>query len=117
MNNDIDLDAYFARIEWGGSTTPDYDTLAGILFAHMSHIPFENLDVLLRRRIRIDLDGIQEKLVGARRGGYCFEHGTLLAAALEALGFHPVRHIARVVLELPRDQAGRTHMFLSVPLA
>ncbi len=117
MTNEIDLDAYFARIRWGGSTTPGYDTLAGIVLGHMSHIPFENLDVLLRRRIRIDLDGIQEKLVGARRGGYCFEHGTLLAAALEALGFHPVRHIARVVLELPRDQAGRTHMFLSVPLA
>ena len=117
MTNAIDLDAYFARIEWGGSTAPGYDALAGILLAHMSRIPFENLDVLLRRRIRLDLDGVQGKLVGARRGGYCFEHGTLLAAALERLGFHPVRHIARVVLELPRDQAARTHMFLSVALA
>ena len=117
VTGEIDLDAYFTRIEWGDGTTLDYQTLAGILLAHMSHIPFENLDVLLRRPIRLDLEGVQDKLVRARRGGYCFEHGTLLAAALERLGFHPVRHLARVLLELPRHQAGRTHMFLSVALA
>ena len=116
MTNSLDLDAYLARIQWGGSTRPGYDTLAGILHAHMSRIPFENLDVLLRRPIRLDLDGVQAKLVGARRGGYCFEHGTLLAAVLEKLGFQPIRHIARVVLLMPRTEAPRTHMFLSVPL-
>jgi N-hydroxyarylamine O-acetyltransferase len=117
MTNSLDLDAYFARIQWGGSTRPSYDTLAGLLLAHMSRIPFENLDVLLGRRIRLDLDGVQEKLVGARRGGYCFEHGTLFAAALEKLGFEPVRHAARVVLVTPRTESPRTHMFLTVPLA
>ncbi len=112
----LDLDAYFARIEWGGTTRPTLETLAALLRAHMRHIPFENLDVLLGRPIRLDLDALQRKLVDARRGGYCFEHATLFAAVLEALGFQPVRHSARVVLRVPRTASPRTHMFLTVAL-
>jgi N-hydroxyarylamine O-acetyltransferase len=112
----LDLDAYFDRIAWGGSTAVTLDTLAGLLGAHMAHIPFENLDVLLGRSIRLDLEGLQNKLVVARRGGYCFEHATLLAAVLEELGFAPVRHTARVVLFTAPAQSPRTHMMLKVPL-
>jgi len=112
----IDLDAYLNRIQWGGDVRPSYDTLAGLLRAHMLHIPFENLDVLLGRGIRIDLDSLQNKLVRARRGGYCFEHSTLLAAVLEQLGFQPVRQLARVTVSRPRTEMARTHMFLTVLL-
>lgn len=117
MENGPDLDAYFERIQWGGGTRPTYETLAGVLRAHMSSIPFENLDVLLGRPIRLDLDGLQRKLVRARRGGYCFEHGTLFGAVIEALGFKPVRHTARVIMFTPRTAAPRTRMFLTVPVA
>jgi N-hydroxyarylamine O-acetyltransferase len=117
MTESFDLDAYLKRIEWGGSVRQDLATLGALLRAHMMSIPFENLDVLLGRRIRLDLEGLQDKLVRACRGGYCFEHATLFAAALEALGFRPVRHIARVILFAPRSAAGRTHMFLTVPVA
>jgi N-hydroxyarylamine O-acetyltransferase len=117
MANPLDLDTYFDRIRWGGSASPTYETLAGILRAHMSSIPFENLDVLLGRPIRLDLDGVQQKLVCARRGGYCFEHGALFGAVLEEIGFKPVRHTARVIMITPRTAAPRTHMFLTVPVA
>ena len=116
MTSPINLDAYFNRIRWGGNTRPTYDTLAQLVHAHMQHIPFENLDVLLGRGIRIDLESIQNKLVHARRGGYCFEHATLFAAVLEQLGFQPTCHSSRVVLLFPRTEAPRTHMFLTVPL-
>jgi N-hydroxyarylamine O-acetyltransferase len=115
-NARIDIDAYFARIGWRGTTGPTFDTLAGLLRAHLRHIPFENLDVLLGRGIELDLAALQEKLVRARRGGYCFEHATLFAGVLEALGFAPVRHAARVVLVAPRSEVPRSHMFLSVQL-
>ena len=46
--------------------------LTALLRAHMARIPFENLDVLLGRGVRIDLDSVHAKLVDARRGGYCF---------------------------------------------
>jgi N-hydroxyarylamine O-acetyltransferase len=116
MDTEFDLDGYFARIEWGGTTVATLETLAGLLRAHMRHVPFENLDVLLGRGIELDLPALQHKLIRARRGGYCFEHATLFAAALEALGFAPVRHAARVVLLAPSTAVPRTHMFLSVPL-
>ncbi len=112
----LDIDAYFDRIHWTGSVRPDYATLAGLLRGHMRRIPFENLDVLLGRPIRLDPEGLQDKLVRQRRGGYCFEHATLFACVLETVGFSPVRHSARVVLMAPRTASPRTHMFLSVPL-
>lgn len=110
-----DLDRYFARIGYGGGTAPTFATLSGILGAHTAAIPFENLDVLLGRPVRLELAAIEAKLVGRRRGGYCFEHATLLAAVLERLGFEPRRHAARVVLFAPREAVPRSHMFLTVP--
>jgi len=116
MSKPVNLDAYFERIGWGGATSPNFETLAGLLRAHMSRIPFENLDVLLGRPIRLDLEALQQKLVAARRGGYCFEQTMLFAAALEQLGFVLTRHTARVVAFVPRHMSPRTHMFLTVLL-
>lgn len=112
----VDLDAYLARVGWAGALRADHATLAGLLRAHMESIPFENLDVLLGRGIRLDLAGLQHKLLHQRRGGYCFEQATLFAAVLEQLGFAVQRHTARVVMRMARDEAPRTHMFLSVQL-
>jgi N-hydroxyarylamine O-acetyltransferase len=114
MGDSIDLEAYFERVNWRGPTAATHATLAGLLEAHMAHIPFENFDVLLGRDVRLDLDGLQAKLVKARRGGYCFEHATLLATVLERLGFAPVRHTARVIVFTPLSESPRTHMFLTV---
>jgi N-hydroxyarylamine O-acetyltransferase len=111
-----DVDAYLRRIRFAGNVAPTYATLAALVRAHATAIPFENLDVLLRRPIRLDLDALQQKLVVARRGGYCFEHATLVAAVLEAIGFAPVRHTARVTLYMPLAAAPRTHMVLTVPI-
>lgn len=113
----IDLDRYLDRIGWGGPTPANYDTLAALLAAHMAAIPFENVDVLLGRPIRLDLPGLEAKLVAGRRGGYCFEHATLFQSALEALGFRPAPHLARVIVVLPRTLAPRNHMLLTVVLS
>ncbi len=110
------LAAYLDRIGWTGATAPTRDTLAGLVSAHMQMIPFENLDVLLGRPVRLDLEGVAAKLVGARRGGYCFEHATLFAHVLETLGFDVARHSARVTLVFKRNEVGRLHMFLTVSL-
>jgi N-hydroxyarylamine O-acetyltransferase len=104
----LDLDAYLARI--GAAETA---TLAELHRAHVAAIPFENLDIRLGRGIAVDLDSIQAKLVHARRGGYCYEHGLLFAAALERLGHDVQRLLGRVggYTDSPR---GRTHMALLV---
>lgn len=116
MSAAIDLDAYFARIGYSGPREPTLSTLRQILKSHMSRIPFENLDVLLGRGVSLDLESLQKKLIEARRGGYCFEHSSLLSAVLERLGFVVTRRAARVVLFSPRTEVPRTHMFMTVAL-
>lgn len=108
------LDAYLARIGYQGPRAPGYATLAGVLAAHHASIPFESFDVLLGRPIRLDPQGLQAKMVAARRGGYCFEQASLMHAALTALGFQPVRHSSRVLVFEPREVSGRQHLFLTV---
>ncbi|HVZ09486.1 arylamine N-acetyltransferase family protein [Rhodopila sp.] len=117
----LDLDAYLARIGYlgigyRGALTPTLETLTALQRAHMMAIPFEGLDVLLGRDVSLDLDRLQAKLVGARRGGYCFEHTTLFAAVLDALGFRHTAHMARVLLVTPLEAAPLTHMLLVVDL-
>ena len=116
MAQGIDLDAYLARIQYSGLRTPTYDTLAAILRDHVTNIPFESFDVLLGRPIRLDPEGLHAKIVAAGRGGYCFEHASLLHAALEVIGFSPVRHASRVLLFEPRHESVRQHMFLTVAI-
>ncbi len=111
--NPFDLDAYLARIACGGLPESNGKILREVHRAHATHIPFENLDILLGRDIRLDLESLQAKLVHARRGGYCFEQNSLLAAALETLGFPVVRLAARVRLGAERARP-RTHMALLV---
>jgi N-hydroxyarylamine O-acetyltransferase len=113
----IDLERYFARIAYRGPRTPTRATLDAILHAHVESIPFENLDVLLGRRIDLDVAALQHKLVDERRGGYCFEQNALLLAVLEALGFHARPLSARVRYQRPRDYTpARTHLFIRVEL-
>jgi N-hydroxyarylamine O-acetyltransferase len=66
---DIDVDAYFARIGYGGPRTPTLETLAGIHFRHPQAIPFENLDPLLQRPIGLTGPALESKLVRSGRGG------------------------------------------------
>jgi N-hydroxyarylamine O-acetyltransferase len=116
-NRVLDLDAYFARIGYDGAREPTLATLNGIVRAHAETIPFENLDVLLGRRIDLDLAAVERKLVHARRGGYCFEQNSLLLAVLQALGFAARPLSARVRYQRPRDYTpARTHLFVRVEL-
>ncbi|MEO8551026.1 MAG: arylamine N-acetyltransferase, partial [Kofleriaceae bacterium] len=113
----IELDAYFARTSYSGSRAPTLATLDGVVRAHVQTIPFENLDVLLGKAIDLDPDALMAKLVHGRRGGYCFEHNTLLLEVLTALGFHARPLSARVRWQRPRDYTpARTHLLVRVEL-
>ena len=109
----FDLDAYFARIGVSTRGAPTLATLDALIWAHLRHIPFENLDIVLGRPIKIDLDSVATKLVTARRGGYCFEHNTLFAEVLRAHGFEVIALSARVRW-LATGPTPRTHMCLEV---
>ena len=112
----MNLDGYFRRIAYSGPLTPSSDTLTALHLAHATHVPFENLDILLGKPIRLDLESLVQKLVASRRGGYCFEQNLLFASVLERLGFRLTRLIARVRYRASGTPA-RTHMVLLVDVA
>jgi N-hydroxyarylamine O-acetyltransferase len=107
----LDLEAYLERIGYSGSLRPGASVLEAIHLAHATHIPFENLDILLKRPIALDLASLQAKLVAARRGGYCFEQNLLFSAVLQHLGF-PVTQLAARVHYRNRPKVPRTHIVL-----
>ena len=114
----FDLSAYLARIG-GASRRPPADlaTLQELALLHPCAIPFENLNPLLRRPVKLDIASIQEKLVRGGRGGWCFEHNLLFGTALTALGYDVTGLSARVVWNVPPGVVrGRSHMVLHVIL-
>jgi N-hydroxyarylamine O-acetyltransferase len=114
----FDLSAYLARIGYDGPRIPTLETLQAIQLLHPQAIPFENLNPLLGIPVRLDIESLQQKLVRSRRGGYCFEHNTVLSHALQTLGFR-IRHLGgRVVWNRPDPAVTppRSHMVLRVEL-
>ena len=116
MTEGLDLEAYLRRIGYSGGLEATVETLTAIHRAHVLSIPFENLDILLGRPIRLDLASLQAKLVRDRRGGYCFEQNGLFGAVLEHLGFAVTGLAARVSMGEERTTP-RTHMILAVDIA
>ncbi|MDO6416846.1 arylamine N-acetyltransferase [Sphingomonas sp. BIUV-7] len=110
------LDAYLARIALKEAPAADADGLATLQRAHRLAIPFENLDIALGRGIGIDPVSVFAKLVSAKRGGYCFEHGQLFLDALEALGFAARPLLARVWLGRPEAVPPLTHTLALVTI-
>lgn len=97
----FDTSRYLARIGYAGPREPTLATLRAVHEAHLRAVPFENLDIARGVPIVLDEATICAKIVGGRRGGFCYELNGLFAALLRALGFrvtllsardiHPVR--------------------------
>jgi N-hydroxyarylamine O-acetyltransferase len=114
----VDLDAYFARIGYTGPREPTIATLRTLQLAHVSSVPFENLDVLLGRRVSLEPSDIFKKIVHNRRGGYCFEQNSLFRDVLRAIGFSVTPLLARVRWQVPPEvKTPLTHMVLRVAVA
>jgi N-hydroxyarylamine O-acetyltransferase len=115
MASDL-VGAYLRRIGLPDPVAPDLETLRRLHAAHVESIPFENLDILLGRGVRLDLDRLRDKLITQRRGGYCFEQNTLFLAVLQEIGFTAAPMEARVRVGSTAVRP-RTHMVLEVKVA
>ncbi|MEU9477787.1 arylamine N-acetyltransferase [Streptomyces sp. NPDC048191] len=111
----FDLGAYLDRVGWQGGRRADLETLRGVHLAHALSLPFENLDAVSGRAPSLAPADLMAKMIHGRRGGYCYEHNTLLRLALQALGFGVTPLAGRVVLgaETPESRP-RTHAMLRV---
>ena len=114
---DLDLDAYRRRIGFAGAPAPTRDCLDSLIERHAATIPFENIEVLARRVPKLDLAGLQDKMVRQRRGGYCFEQNRLFRAVLQAVGFDARPMEARIRSGVAADVVtARTHLATRVVL-
>ena len=87
----FDREGYLRRI---GAATParaDLAALGALMRAHLHHVPFENLDVQLGQDPLVAVDEIFDKVVGQRRGGWCYEVNTLFGVLLADLGYAVTR--------------------------
>ena len=92
----MDIPTYLNRLHFTRPVKPDAETLSGLQTAHMMNVPFENLDIGLRRRIRLGEEALWEKLIVRNRGGFCYELNGLFAWLLKQIGFNVTYLNARV---------------------
>jgi N-hydroxyarylamine O-acetyltransferase len=102
------IDTYLDRIGYTGPTTPDAETLRGIVQAHLYAVPFENLDIVpLGRPIRLEPNALFEKIVLNRRGGFCYEVNGLFSLLLRELGYE----VTLATAQWPVEDGGLTPIF------
>ena len=87
---------YLKRIGYRGPLTPHIDVLRRLHRRHLLSVPFENLDIRAGRPIVLDQKLLYKKIVGNRRGGYCYELNGCFAWLLKCLGFKVSMLSARV---------------------
>jgi N-hydroxyarylamine O-acetyltransferase len=112
--NESRLARYLERIGHGWNVRPDAETLHSLHHAHVTAIPFENLDVQLGLVPGIDAEAIFDKLVERGRGGWCYEMNGLLGWALGEIGFEVVRLSGGVMRQDGGGERMGTHLALLV---
>ncbi|MFF4959631.1 arylamine N-acetyltransferase family protein [Streptomyces sp. NPDC001222] len=108
------VDAYVDRI---GSDRPAWPTIEVLRELHLRHlltVPFENLSIHLGEEIVLEEKRLIDKIVGARRGGFCYELNGAFAALLTALGFDVTLLAGRVHGEKGRLGVPYDHLALRV---
>jgi N-hydroxyarylamine O-acetyltransferase len=92
----MNVSSYLERIHYTRPVQPDVETLRGLHLAHMRNVPFESLDIGLKRPIKIDEQSIWDKIIHQGRGGFCYELNGLFAWSLKQIGFEVTYLNARV---------------------
>ena len=92
------LGQYFSRLGLPApKTRPEcnYDLLCQLQYAHVTKIPYENLDIVAGNPLPMTVEGQYDKMAARHRGGYCFELNGLLAALLAACGCKVTTYMGR----------------------
>lgn len=107
------VDAYLRRIGVERPARPTADALRELHLRHLRSVPFENLSIHLGEEIVLEEERLVDKVVGAGRGGFCYEVNGAFGALLGALGYEVALLAGRVFgegrLGVPYD-----HMALRV---
>ena len=83
-----DITGYLNRLEINEALEPTKENLDKLVYAHLTHIPYENLEYCIEKSCPdLTIGGLYNKLVERKRGGYCFELNGLFYALLKELGY------------------------------
>ncbi len=74
---------------------PTYAFLEQLQLAHITAVPYENIDIIRGIPLSLDVDALYDKIVLRHRGGYCFELNCLFEKLLRELGYSTVSYFAR----------------------
>ncbi|MCZ4603415.1 arylamine N-acetyltransferase [Streptomyces sp. Lzd4kr] len=110
----VEVDAYLRRLGVEHPAWPTVDVLRELQLRHLQTVPFENLSVHLGEEIVLEEKRLLDKVVGARRGGFCYELNGSFGALLSALGFDVTLLAARVYGKEERLGIPYDHMALKV---
>ncbi|MFJ8631358.1 arylamine N-acetyltransferase [Streptomyces sp. NPDC093568] len=110
----VEADAYLRRLGVEHPAWPTVDVLRELQLRHLQTVPFENLSIHLGEEIVLEEKRLLDKVVGARRGGFCYELNGAFGALLGALGFDVTLLAARVYGQEERLGIPYDHMALQV---
>jgi N-hydroxyarylamine O-acetyltransferase len=111
----MDISKYFQKINFTDNPGSDLATLKKLHLHHMLNVPFENLDIHLKRKIILEPELLYKKIVENNRGGFCYEMNGLFYEVLNAIGFKAKMISARVYDE-PEPGPEFDHMAIIVDL-
>ncbi|MGW5367987.1 arylamine N-acetyltransferase family protein [Streptomyces sp. NPDC004009] len=94
--NSAQADAYLRRIEAARPPRPTAEALRDLHLRHLRTVPFENLSIHLGEEIVLEEERLLDKVVGRRRGGFCYELNGAFGALLTALGYEVALLAGRV---------------------
>lgn len=114
MNQDVT--AYLDRIGYSGPIDTSISTLAKLQECHVHTIPWENLDIVKKIPLSLDITNLIDKIIYRKRGGYCFELNALFGWLLRELGFKTTDLFGRFWREEPITPAKRRHHILQVEI-
>lgn len=112
--NSAQLDAYLRRLGVEHPAWPTVDVLRELHLRHLRTVPFENLSIHLGEEIVLEEKRLLDKVVGARRGGFCYELNGAFGALLAALGYDVALLAARVYGDEERLGIPYDHLALRV---
>ncbi|MER7182991.1 arylamine N-acetyltransferase [Streptomyces hyaluromycini] len=85
--NPVQIDAYLRRLGAARPARPTAEALRELHLLHLRTVPFENLSIHLGEEIVLDGKRLLDKVVGAGRGGFCYELNGAFSVLLTTLGF------------------------------
>ncbi|OLZ66640.1 acetyltransferase [Streptomyces sp. IMTB 2501] len=80
-------DAYLRRIGAERPQRPTGPALRELHLRHLRTVPFENLSIHFGEEIVLEEEPLLDKVIGRRRGGFCYELNGAFGALLAALGY------------------------------